>query len=163
MIFIKFQILQDEFNSLELELSQILIQNDNLKIDNSSLLQRWIESKNAEADKLNELNIKEEEEFLNKSSNKLILTNLEKDEIIQQKDRGELCLFLFCLVSLHFIFLVSSVVISKILRLLGFQLPFCNFQRNNKNDDKFTKKIQNLFICFDCFDKTKFGRINKLN
>ncbi|KAK4702632.1 hypothetical protein P7C70_g3588, partial [Phenoliferia sp. Uapishka_3] len=40
------QILQDDHASLELELSQVTIQNENLKIDNSSLLQRWLETKN---------------------------------------------------------------------------------------------------------------------
>lgn len=53
---LRLQILQDDHASLDLELSQVTIQNENLKIDNSSLLQRWIESKNDEAAKMNEAN-----------------------------------------------------------------------------------------------------------
>ncbi|KAM0755499.1 autophagy protein 16 [Meredithblackwellia eburnea MCA 4105] len=49
-------ILQDDHASLELELSQVTQQNENLKIDNSSLLQRWLESKNEEASRMNEAN-----------------------------------------------------------------------------------------------------------
>ncbi|BGP42083.1 hypothetical protein JCM10449v2_006085 [Rhodotorula kratochvilovae] len=49
-------ILQDEHTSLELELSQLELQNDNLKTDNAALLQRWLESKAAEADRMNEAN-----------------------------------------------------------------------------------------------------------
>jgi hypothetical protein len=48
------QILQDDHASLDLELSQVTLQNENLKIDNASLLQRWIESKNEEAARMNE-------------------------------------------------------------------------------------------------------------
>lgn len=40
------QILQDDHASLELELSQVTIQNENLKIDNSGLVRRWLETKN---------------------------------------------------------------------------------------------------------------------
>lgn len=50
------QILQDEHASLELELSQLEIQNDNLKTDNAALLQRWLESKAEEANRMNEAN-----------------------------------------------------------------------------------------------------------
>lgn len=50
------QILQDDHASLSLELSQVTLQNENLKIDNSSLLQRWIESKNEEAARMNDAN-----------------------------------------------------------------------------------------------------------
>ncbi|GAA5909499.1 hypothetical protein JCM8208_006544 [Rhodotorula glutinis] len=49
-------ILQDEHQSLELELSQLELQNDNLKTDNAALLQRWLESKAHEADRMNEAN-----------------------------------------------------------------------------------------------------------
>ncbi|GAA6056722.1 hypothetical protein JCM3770_005865 [Rhodotorula araucariae] len=49
-------ILQDEHTSLELELSQLELQNDHLKTDNAALLQRWLESKAAEADRMNEAN-----------------------------------------------------------------------------------------------------------
>ncbi|GAA6007282.1 Atg16p [Rhodotorula paludigena] len=49
-------ILQDEHASLELELSQLEIQNDNLKTDNAALLQRWLESKAEEANRMNEAN-----------------------------------------------------------------------------------------------------------
>lgn len=49
-------ILQDDHASLTLELNQLSIQNDDLKVDNSSLLQRWIESKNDEASRMNEAN-----------------------------------------------------------------------------------------------------------
>ncbi|GAA5882314.1 hypothetical protein JCM3774_005506 [Rhodotorula dairenensis] len=49
-------ILQDELHGLELELSQLEIQNDNLKTDNAALLQRWIHAKTEEARKMNEAN-----------------------------------------------------------------------------------------------------------
>ncbi|KAL8284270.1 hypothetical protein RQP46_005019 [Phenoliferia psychrophenolica] len=49
-------ILQDDHASLELELSQVTLQNENLKTDNSSLLQRWLETKNEEAARMNEAN-----------------------------------------------------------------------------------------------------------
>lgn len=48
--------MQDELHSLELELSQLEIQNDNLKTDNAALLQRWIHAKTEEARKMNEAN-----------------------------------------------------------------------------------------------------------
>lgn len=50
------QILQDELHSIELELSQLELQNDNLKTDNASLLQRWIAAKTEEARMMNEAN-----------------------------------------------------------------------------------------------------------
>lgn len=43
-------------HSLELELSQLELQNDNLKTDNAALLQRWIHAKTEEARKMNEAN-----------------------------------------------------------------------------------------------------------
>ncbi|ORY54592.1 autophagy-related protein 16, partial [Leucosporidium creatinivorum] len=46
--------LQDEHQSLNLELNQITIQNQDLKTDNASLLQRWIEAKNSEAERMND-------------------------------------------------------------------------------------------------------------
>ncbi|BGP34008.1 hypothetical protein JCM10296v2_005823 [Rhodotorula toruloides] len=49
-------ILQDELASLELELSQLELQNSNLKTDNAALLQRWLESKAEEANRMNEAN-----------------------------------------------------------------------------------------------------------
>ncbi|GAA5985898.1 hypothetical protein JCM10908_006325 [Rhodotorula pacifica] len=49
-------ILQDELHSLELELTHLELQNDNLKTDNAALLQRWIHAKTEEARKMNEAN-----------------------------------------------------------------------------------------------------------
>ncbi|CBQ69919.1 conserved hypothetical protein [Sporisorium reilianum SRZ2] len=48
------QILQDELATLSLELSQIEARNQDLKKDNASLLQRWLDRMNEEADKMNE-------------------------------------------------------------------------------------------------------------
>lgn len=48
------QILQDELTTLSLELSQIESRNHELKKDNASLLQRWLDRMNQEADKMNE-------------------------------------------------------------------------------------------------------------
>ncbi|EST08316.1 Autophagy-related protein 16 [Kalmanozyma brasiliensis GHG001] len=48
------QILQDELATLSLELSQIETRNEDLKKDNASLLQRWLDRMNEEADKMNE-------------------------------------------------------------------------------------------------------------
>lgn len=48
------QILQDELTTLSLELSQIDSRNQELKKDNASLLQRWLDRMNQEADKMNE-------------------------------------------------------------------------------------------------------------
>ncbi|GAA6012234.1 hypothetical protein JCM10207_002772 [Rhodosporidiobolus poonsookiae] len=49
-------ILQDDHQSLSLELTQLELQNDNLKTDNAALLQRWLESKAEEANRMNEAN-----------------------------------------------------------------------------------------------------------
>ncbi|EPQ27237.1 uncharacterized protein PFL1_05160 [Pseudozyma flocculosa PF-1] len=48
------QILQDEMVALSLELSQIESRNEDLKRDNASLLQRWLDKMNEEAEKMNE-------------------------------------------------------------------------------------------------------------
>lgn len=48
------QILQDELATLSLELSQIEARNEDLKKDNASLLQRWLDRMNQEAEKMNE-------------------------------------------------------------------------------------------------------------
>ncbi|GAA5981021.1 hypothetical protein JCM11641_001432 [Rhodosporidiobolus odoratus] len=48
--------LQDEYDSVYLELSQLEIQNQNLKIDNASLVDRWCKHKTEEADRMNEAN-----------------------------------------------------------------------------------------------------------
>lgn len=48
------QILQDELATLSLELSQIEARNQDLKKDNASLLQRWLDRMNEEAEKMNE-------------------------------------------------------------------------------------------------------------
>lgn len=48
------QILQDELATLSLELSQIEARNEDLRKDNASLLQRWLDRMNEEADKMNE-------------------------------------------------------------------------------------------------------------
>ncbi|KAJ1020854.1 hypothetical protein NDA18_005703 [Ustilago nuda] len=48
------QILQDELATLSLELSQIEARNEDLKKDNASLLQRWLNRMNEEAEKMND-------------------------------------------------------------------------------------------------------------
>ncbi|SCV72507.1 BQ2448_4044 [Microbotryum intermedium] len=48
-------ILQDDLSALELELNQVAKQNENLRIDNAGLLERWLEAKNDEARRMNEL------------------------------------------------------------------------------------------------------------
>ncbi|SYW80568.1 uncharacterized protein UBRO2_03836 [Ustilago bromivora] len=48
------QILQDELATLSLELSQIEARNEDLKKDNASLLQRWLDRMNEEAEKMND-------------------------------------------------------------------------------------------------------------
>lgn len=49
--------LQDELSALSLELNQVEIRNDDLKRDNASLLQRWLDRMNDEAEKMNEGNL----------------------------------------------------------------------------------------------------------
>ncbi|GAA5837436.1 hypothetical protein JCM11251_002106 [Rhodosporidiobolus azoricus] len=49
-------ILQDDHSSLTLELSQLELQNADLRTDNASLLQRWLESKAEEVQRMNEAN-----------------------------------------------------------------------------------------------------------
>jgi hypothetical protein len=48
--------LQDELSALSLELNQVELRNDDLKRDNASLLQRWLDRMNDEAEKMNEGN-----------------------------------------------------------------------------------------------------------
>lgn len=48
--------LQDELSALSLELNQVELRNDNLKRDNASLLQRWLDRMNDEAERMNEGN-----------------------------------------------------------------------------------------------------------
>jgi autophagy-related protein 16 len=50
------QILHDEINTLQLELGQIEERNATLSKDNAKLLQRWLDAKQAEANKVNEAN-----------------------------------------------------------------------------------------------------------
>ncbi|CAL1696574.1 unnamed protein product [Somion occarium] len=50
------QILHDEINTLQLELSQIAERNQTLIKDNAKLLQRWLDAKQAEVNKMNEAN-----------------------------------------------------------------------------------------------------------
>jgi autophagy-related protein 16 len=50
------QILHDEINTLQLELGQIEERNTTLTKDNAKLLQRWLDAKQAEANKMNEAN-----------------------------------------------------------------------------------------------------------
>lgn len=50
------QILHDEISTLQLELGQIEERNRDLKKDNAKLLQRWLDAKQAEANKMNEAN-----------------------------------------------------------------------------------------------------------
>ncbi|KAF8078400.1 ATG16-domain-containing protein [Lyophyllum atratum] len=50
------QVLHDEINTLQLELGQIDDRNATLTKDNAKLLQRWLDAKQAEANKMNEAN-----------------------------------------------------------------------------------------------------------
>lgn len=50
------QILHDEISTLQLELGQIEERNQTLAKDNAKLLQRWLDAKQAEANKMNEAN-----------------------------------------------------------------------------------------------------------
>ncbi|KAK7463804.1 hypothetical protein VKT23_005743 [Stygiomarasmius scandens] len=50
------QILHDEISTLQLELGQIEERNATLSKDNAKLLQRWLDAKQAEANKMNEAN-----------------------------------------------------------------------------------------------------------
>ncbi|KAK1229397.1 hypothetical protein PQX77_007574 [Marasmius sp. AFHP31] len=50
------QILHDEISTLQLELGQIEERNNTLTKDNAKLLQRWLDAKQAEANKMNEAN-----------------------------------------------------------------------------------------------------------
>ena len=50
------QILHDEISTLQLELGQIEERNGILQKDNAKLLQRWLDAKQAEANKMNEAN-----------------------------------------------------------------------------------------------------------
>ena len=48
--------MHDEISTLQLELDQIEKRNQNLSKDNATLLQRWLDAKQAEANKVNEAN-----------------------------------------------------------------------------------------------------------
>ncbi|TFK40953.1 ATG16-domain-containing protein [Crucibulum laeve] len=50
------EVLHDEISTLQLELGQIEERNQTLTKDNAKLLQRWIDAKQAEANKMNEAN-----------------------------------------------------------------------------------------------------------
>lgn len=50
------QILHDEISTLQLELGQIEDRNQTLTKDNAKLLQRWLDAKQVEANKMNEAN-----------------------------------------------------------------------------------------------------------
>ncbi|KAL5519011.1 hypothetical protein ACEPAH_694 [Sanghuangporus vaninii] len=50
------QILHDEINTLQLELGQIEERNTQLSRDNAKLLQRWLDAKQAEVNRMNEAN-----------------------------------------------------------------------------------------------------------
>lgn len=51
------ELLQDELNTLSLELNQVEKRNDELGRDNAQLLQRWLDAKNEEAQRMNDANI----------------------------------------------------------------------------------------------------------
>ncbi|KIY45375.1 ATG16-domain-containing protein [Fistulina hepatica ATCC 64428] len=55
------QILNDEISALQLELGQIEERNQILSKDNAKLLQRWLDAKQADAQKMNEANVMYEE------------------------------------------------------------------------------------------------------
>lgn len=48
--------MHDEISTLQLELGQIEERNQNLQKDNAKLLQRWLDAKQVEANKMNEAN-----------------------------------------------------------------------------------------------------------
>lgn len=50
------EVLHDEINTLQLELGQIEERNQILTKDNAKLLQRWLDAKQADANKMNEAN-----------------------------------------------------------------------------------------------------------
>ncbi|KAF8313368.1 autophagy protein 16-domain-containing protein [Cantharellus anzutake] len=50
------QILNDEIQSLTLELNQVISRNEALKVDNATLLQRWLDRVDEEAQKMNSAN-----------------------------------------------------------------------------------------------------------
>lgn len=50
------KVLHDEISTLQLELGQIEERNQNLTRDNAKLLQRWLDAKQAEVNKMNEAN-----------------------------------------------------------------------------------------------------------
>lgn len=50
------EMLQDELRTLSLELNQVEARNDDLKRDNASLLQRWLDRARQEAERVNEAN-----------------------------------------------------------------------------------------------------------
>lgn len=52
----RLQVLHDEINTLQLELSQIEERNQILVKDNAKLLQRWLDDKQTQANKMNEAN-----------------------------------------------------------------------------------------------------------
>jgi autophagy-related protein 16-1 len=52
----KLQVLHDEISTLQLELGQIEERNQNLTRDNAKLLQRWLDTKQAEVNRMNEAN-----------------------------------------------------------------------------------------------------------
>lgn len=51
------QLLHDEVHTLNLELNQVSARNDILKVDNASLLQRWLDHMNEVASKMNSANM----------------------------------------------------------------------------------------------------------
>jgi autophagy-related protein 16 len=51
------QILHDEIQSLNLELNQVTNRNESLKVDNASLLQRWLDHMNEAATRMNSANL----------------------------------------------------------------------------------------------------------
>ena len=52
----KLQVLHDEISTLQLELGQIEERNQNLTRDNAKLLQRWLDAKQTEVNRMNEAN-----------------------------------------------------------------------------------------------------------
>jgi autophagy-related protein 16-1 len=50
------QVLHDEISTLQLELGQIEDRNQNLTRDNAKLLQRWLDAKQSEVNRMNEAN-----------------------------------------------------------------------------------------------------------
>jgi len=79
------QILHDEINTLQLELSQIEERNATLTKDNAKLLQRWLDAKQAEVNKMNAAN----EFYEDMQSRKQTVLNWQSDAGSASEEKAE--------------------------------------------------------------------------